>query len=351
MTTLGPASGEQYELSHGSMRAVIASVGASLRVLQADGRDLIVPFAADEVRPAFRGATVAPWPNRVVDGRYRFGGKMHQLPLTEVDRHHALHGFTPWLKFDRVATDEPGADGAERVPGAGASVLVLCATVEPQSGYPWRINVESRFELDDSGLTQTVVATNLSTEDAPYGVCPHPYLRAGDGPIDRWELTLPAERVLTVSEPRLIPLGLKPVTHDASRFDFRQPRQIGSARIDHAFTGLERTDDGSIRVEVRVPGEGGVGMEWDEACEWVQIHTADLPGAPSAAHRVGLAVEPMTCAPDAFNGGPGRGLVHLAPGARHTASWRIEAIGDGSGEQDRLAQTAEHSAHVTIETR
>ena len=34
----------------------------------------------------------------------------------------------------------------------------------------------------------------------------------------------------------------------------------------------------------------------------------------------------MTCAPDAFNSGPARGLVELAPGERHTASWRIEPL-------------------------
>ena len=40
--------------------------------------------------------------------------------------------------------------------------------------------------------------------------------------------------------------------------------------------------------------------------------------------RGGLAVEPMTCTPDAFDSGVG--LVVLGPGAVHAASWRIHPL-------------------------
>jgi aldose 1-epimerase len=42
-------------------------------------------------------------------------------------------------------------------------------------------------------------------------------------------------------------------------------------------------------------------MTWDARCPWVQVHTTDTPGG--RAHRRCLAVEPMTCPPDAFNSG------------------------------------------------
>lgn len=57
-----PRSGRQIRIAAHGFQAVIASVGASLRALTADGRDLVVPFDADEVRRAYRGATLAPWP-------------------------------------------------------------------------------------------------------------------------------------------------------------------------------------------------------------------------------------------------------------------------------------------------
>ncbi|HWU31187.1 MAG TPA: galactose mutarotase, partial [Microbacterium sp.] len=61
---------------------------------------------------------------------------------------------------------------------------------------------------------------------------------------------------------------------------------------------------------------------WDAGCPWVQVHTADLPDP--AASRRGLAVEPMTCPPDAFNSGTD--LIVLEPGAAHTAGWSIRAL-------------------------
>ena len=91
MTSM-PRSGSQFALRFGGYTADVASIGASLRTLRHEGRDLVVPFDADEVRPGFRGAILAPWPNRVVDGRYTFDGREFELALTEPQRGHALHG-------------------------------------------------------------------------------------------------------------------------------------------------------------------------------------------------------------------------------------------------------------------
>jgi aldose 1-epimerase len=302
-----PRSGRRLPLSHRDYRAEIATVGATLRALRHRDRDLVVPFDADEVRPAYRGATLAPWPNRIVDGRYRLGDAGLQLPLTEPARGHALHGLVAWTDFAERAV-EP-----DRV--------VLAATIEPQTGYPFRVEVEVEYRLDGDGLAQTVTARNLGADTAPWGTGPHPYLVGGAGRVDDWTLLLPASEVLTVTEDRLIPSGVEPI--DAhSEWDFRTPRQIGEVFIDHAFTGLARAED---LAEVRVTASDGTGvaMSWDQRCPWVQIHTADNPELPEA-HRSGLAVEPMTCPPDAFNSGVD--LVTLEPGDAHAASWRIRAI-------------------------
>jgi aldose 1-epimerase len=63
-------------------------------------------------------------------------------------------------------------------------------------------------------------------------------------------------------------------------------------------------------------------MRWDEAWPWVQVHTADRP--EPGLNRSGLAVEPMTCPPDAFNSGVD--LVRLQPGAEHRARWHAWAL-------------------------
>lgn len=294
-----PLSGRQYEIEFGPYRAVIASIGATLRSLTFEGRDLVVPFDADEVRPFFRGATLAPWPNRVVDGRYAFGGEEHVLPLTEPARGHALHGLAAWLDFVEVSV-EPAA-------------VAIATTIEAQAGYPYRLDLLVAYELDTDGLHQTVTATNTGGAPAPFGTGPHPYLVAGEGRVDDWELSMPASQVLSVTDDRLIPLSLDDVP---ASFDFREPRVIGDTFIDHAFTGFTSNE---IRV---MAGDRGVAMRWDAACPWVQIHTADQPDA--AISRLGLAVEPMTCPPDAYNSGTD--LIVLNPAASVSAGWSISAL-------------------------
>lgn len=308
-------SGTPVVLRAHGYQAAIASVGASLRSLTHEGRDLVVPFAADEVRPHFRGATLAPWPNRVVDGVHHFGGGEHQLALTEPARGHALHGLLGWVDWDVIATDD--------------ATVTLSATVPAQTGYPWWVEVSTTYRLGPDGLTQTVRATNHSPTAAPWGTGPHPYLVAGPGALDFWVLELPADTVLEVTPDRLSPVGVASVAVDAERFDFRAPRVLGAVEIDHAFTDLIRDAEGRATVTLTDPSGTGVAMTWAADCAWVQIHTADRPEAPaSAAHRAGLAVEPMTCAPDAFNDDAydfATGLIALAPEESHEVGWTISA--------------------------
>ncbi len=309
-----PLSGTQHVLRAGALEAVVASVGASLRSFTADGRHLTVPYEADEVRLSYRGATLAPWPNRVVDGKYTFDGEDMQVPLTEPARGHALHGLAGWLDYEAVESSD--------------ARVVLRAVIQPQTGYPWRIAVTTTFELDAEGITQTVVAENLSASAAPWGTAAHPYLVAGEGLVDDWYLELPADRVLEVTPDRLIPTELVDVdAHDPERFDFRARKHIGLTELDHAYTGMHRAD-GSTEVKVTDAAGRGVAITWGEACPWVQVHTSDKPGKPG--HRAGMAVEPMTCAPDAFNDASypfDTGLIVLEPGATATASWSIRPIG------------------------
>jgi aldose 1-epimerase len=301
------AGGEEHRIAHGRYTAVVTEVGGGLRLLRHDDRDLVVPYDEGEVRPSYRGALLAPWPNRVVDGRYTFDGVEHQLPLTEPERGHALHGLVVWQRFEpRKVT---------------SAAVTLAHRIVPQAGYPFSVEVVVRYALDDDGLTTTVVARNTGEQRAPYGVGGHPYLVAGDGALDDWTLELPADRVMEVTPDRLVPVGLLPVA--GTGLDFRQRRRIGSVEVDHAYTGLAPGRDGLVRARVRTGDGSGVECRWDpSALPWVQVHTADKP-APEPS-RLGLALEPMSCAPDAF--GSGLGLLVLEPGGVHDAQWTVAAV-------------------------
>ena len=301
--------GEIIELRSTHASATIATLAAALAGLEVHGRELAERTPPTRIPSHGHGIVLAPWPNRVVDGRYTFDGEEQQLALTEPTRGHALHGLAAWLDFTAV--------------DRSAGSVTLAATIEAQEGYPHRVEVAVAFELDEDGLHTTVTGTNSGPSPAPWGTGPHPYLVAGDGRVDDWTLELPASQVLTVTEDRLIPIGLADVAAEGGGvFDFRAPRTIADTFIDHAFTGLRRGTDGRTTVSVR-SGEGtGVAMTWDKACPWVQVHTADRDVAE--LNRLGLAVEPMTCPPNAYNSGTD--LTVLAPGESATASWTITAL-------------------------
>lgn len=310
-------SGHEYTISSGDYAAVVTACAGALRKLTYRGRDLVVPFPEGGPIPDYRGIIAAPWPNRIADGRYKFDGREHQAAVNEPERGCALHGLAFQRDWQLVA--------------AGDDSVTLGLELPPQEGYPFALRLEATYTLDgggapeQGGLTWEVRASNEGDGDAPYGVCPHPYLVAGRSRLDDWELEVPAGTFLEVTPDRLLPLGERPVEGHA--FDFRRPRRIGGTEIDHAFTGIAFHGGAGLsataRVIVRDPEHRtGVGIAWDRTCPWLQIHTADKK--PPLPNRLGLAVEPMTCPPDAFNSGSD--LIRLAPGTTHSARWRIFAL-------------------------
>ncbi|WP_245953416.1 aldose 1-epimerase family protein [Arthrobacter silvisoli] len=296
----------EYRIRSGEYSAVITARAAALRELRHGERDIVVPFPAGGPIPDYRGIIAAPWPNRIADGQYTFDGVEYHVPINEPARSCALHGFLFELDWTLDSQEE--------------SAVTLSCSPAPTAGYPHALRLAVEYRLTDAGLRIAVTAANLGRTAAPYGVCPHPYLVAGPSPLDQWILEIPAGACLEVTPDRLLPKETRSVEGHA--FDFRSPRAIGATEIDHAFTDIAFDGGGQARVLVRDPGGTGVGMSWDSSCRWLQIHTADKE-AP-ALNRLGLAVEPMSCPPDAFNSGTD--LVRLEAGATHSTAWTIFAV-------------------------
>ncbi len=306
------SSGRQHVIEANGYEACIASVGATLRTLSHRGKDLVVPFAADEERPAMRGALLAPWPNRTADGRYEFDGVAHRLAINEPARNTASHGLVADLDFEmrQRRTHE----------------IVLGATLEPSAGYPWRLDVEVSFSLSAAGLEHRITVGNDSPTAAPVGLGVHPYLLAGAAradAIDEWSLELPADEVMLVTPDRFLPDGVVEVgAHDGGSFDFRTRRRIGATVLNNGWTSLRRDSDGVAHVVLVDSVGSGVEMTLDRAYGWVQIYTSDE--VDDDCPRAGLAVEPMTCPADAFNSK--RDLTTLAPSERLVATFGLCAL-------------------------
>jgi aldose 1-epimerase len=302
-------SGDQFEVAAGGYRAVVTESGATLRVLEYDGRALVDGFPEDQMSRAARGQLLVPWPNRIGDGAYSFDGHDLQLGLTEPERHNATHGLARWAAW---------------TPEEHTSTSVsLSYRLMAQTGYPWTLDLHVLYDLSADGLTVTQTATNLGDRPAPYASGAHPYLSAGPGPVDTWELTLPASLRL-LSDERQLPIGEKPVA--GTPYDFRMARPVRDLVLDHAFGELARDADDVAVAQVHNPATGhGVALWVDRHHPWLMVYSAD---DGSARARCAVAVEPMTAPPDAFRSG--RDLLTLAPagkpGDEVSVSWGIRAL-------------------------
>ena len=185
-------------------------------------------------------------------------------------------------------------------------------------GYPFCLDLAAGYRLGPDGLTVTVTARNAGSRPAPYGTGHHPYLTAGAPLIDGCELTLPTAAYVPAGE-RGLPGG-PPQDVAGSEFDFLAGREIGATVMDHALTGLRRDGDGRAWARLR-SGATEVALWAGDGYSWLQVFTGDP--LPPARRRTAIAIEPMTCPPNAFV--TGDDLITLDPGASVTRSWGITA--------------------------
>lgn len=271
-------------------------------MLRIGGQDLVVAPALGEVNPAYHGELLAPWPNRVGEGRYRFRDVDHQLTTNEALLGHAIHGFA--ARLDWWAT------------GGGESHATLVAALDAQPGYPFPLNLTVQYRLRADGIECSLSARNVGDAAAPVGLGVHPYVRAGGSRLDEWMLTIPSDSVLDVDATTLLPIRERAV--EGTCFDFRSGRQIGAQAFSRAF----RVEPSNRAVVVRDPRGRAVEVSFGGSTSWVQVYTGDV--SDPRLHRRGLAIEPMTCAPNAL--ATGLDLDVVEPGESLTLDWRIRLI-------------------------
>ena len=261
----------------GPYRVVVVEVGGGLRDATVDGRPLLDPFPEDALPDGARGQVLAPWPNRIRDGRWRWAGRDLQLPVNEVEKQNASHGLVRWAGW---SVAEQAADR-----------VVLTHRLHPQSGYPFRVDLTASYAVDAAAGLSVELRADAVDGPAPVALGMHPYLAAPDGgPVDGCVLHAPAATRMLVDE-RSLPTGTAPV--DGSPDDLREPVLVGDRVLDLALTDR-------VGTEVRLSAGGRTSVLTTDA-PWLQVFTGDTL-APERRRR-GLAVEPLTAPVEAFNSG------------------------------------------------
>lgn len=292
-------TGHRFHLRGPHSRAEITQVGAALRALSVDGVDLVPRYPDDAPTPAASGVVLVPWPNRIRDGRYTFGGVDQQLAISEPKFGNASHGLL------RFGTYQPLEHTDER--------LVLGADVVPQTGYPFHLRTRVTFALLPDGLHVTHVIENVGAATAPVALGVHPYLQIGG--VATADLVVHATGTTTlVLDDRNIPVDEVPVD---DRTDLRAGRRLGDASLDNGYRGLARDADGRAVHTLTAPDGRRVQLWQDDGFRWVQVFTTDrYPG-----HDLAVAIEPMTAPANAF--ATGDDLDILEAGQEMTREWGI----------------------------
>jgi aldose 1-epimerase len=297
-------TGEQLEITQSGARAIVGTIGAGLRAYEVDGVLYTETFGEDEEPPKGAGAVLLPWPNRVGGARWTDGGEPRDLEITEPERGNAIHGLVRHQEW--TVTEH------------SKSKVTLEITVGPAPGWPFPFRASISYELGLRGLNVTHGMHNLSERVMPFGIGAHPYLRPGALKMEDCDLKLAATTMLPLDPVRMVPTG-EPVDVRGTDLDMRRGRLLcDMPDLDHAFGGCKPKGDGLIRHGIVHPG-GGVELWADLSFRWVQVYTPyDFPGARGG---FAVAIEPMTCPPDALNSGID--LIHLEPGETWTGRWGI----------------------------
>ncbi len=262
-------------------------------------------FGPDEWSHSGRGQVLAPWPNRLADGRFEFNGLRAQAALDEPERHNAIHGLVRWMPWTLQTRHQ--------------NQVSLRLQLHPSPGYPFSLLLELDYHVGREGLTVTTRARSMSDGPVPFGLGFHPYLTAGTGTVDGAILQVPARHTLDTDD-RGLPTGTLTPVAETER-DFTTSRYVGPVVLDTAFTSLERNAEGRAEASLDAPdGKAGATLWVDQGFPYLMIYTGDTL-TDLSRRRHGLAIEPMTCPPNALRSGTD--VVDLQPGHEWSASWGI----------------------------
>jgi len=296
-------TGEQIAIAHGDQRAVVTEVGATLRTYVKGGVSVIEGFSGGESPAHARGQVLYPWPNRIGDGEWTFSGRVARPRVDDVLHATAIHGLVRWRPF--------------RVDAVNQNRCVLSMLLHPSPDYPFLSELSVAYHLGSLGLTVTATVTNRDEVPVPFGVGFHPYLAVTTPTIEGAMLEVPATAFVATND-RQLPTGeILPLA--GHQWDFQKRKSLSGHELDVTYTELVRDDTGLAVATLEDANGGEIEISVDRNFPYLQVYTGD--SLEKGRRRTSVAIEPMTCPPDALRSG--KDVIVLEPGQHWAGSWRL----------------------------
>ena len=258
--------------------ALISPVGGSLMHLELAGKKVISAENLENPDGIFFGKTMAPWPNRLKDGRYEHQGKSYQFENLDA-LGNLNHGLIGRRELELRSHEE--------------SAVVLGYRFGADPGYPFEVDFEIAIEISEFDLAVTMTAQNLGAGAAPFACGQHPYFLApGD-----FEVQGDFSHMVHTDE-RMLPSSISEI----EGFSYQ------TGHLDGCFFGA--------RVALLKTSEFELEVELGENMDYFMLYRPPLEVGDSL-----LAIEPMSAMANVFQ--EDIESVLLAPEETKHYSYRI----------------------------
>ncbi|MBX9851478.1 MAG: aldose 1-epimerase [Cytophagaceae bacterium] len=293
----------------GEYFSFLPNQGATINQLALKGKDgriheLVDPSFDFERRlqerlEIFKGSKLFPFPNRINSGNYVFAEEVYQLPINYPEEGHAIHGLVLESRFTILE---------EKIEKGSVAATIQYKYDREFDGYPFKFDLNVTFSLSTSGFRCKTEVWNKDNVDIPVGDGWHPYFKTGIKVDDLW-LSLPSHAIVEVDSKK-IPTG-KLIYNN----QFDELTKIEKRSLDTCFKLSSNRDDVVINLvdksknlKICIWLESG-----SDKYQYVQIYIRP--------DREAIAIEPMTCVPNAFNNK--HGLIVIPPGKQMDFNWGI----------------------------
>ena len=214
---------------------------------------------------------MAPYPNRIRDGKFTFQGRAYELKFPEK---HAIHG------------DVRNRAWNVEVRRAEGATLLFRSSDFPDINYPFPFSVKQTFGISNGALLVRCAVKNEGTSVMPAGCGYHPYFnRALGGKTENVQLKFETQGAYPYSGETPLPEGMLAPLTAAQDFSIQRPLDV---TLDTCFGGWD----------------GVAEMVWPESKVKVVMHASSNmshlvlfspPGKPF------FALEPQSQMTDGFN--------------------------------------------------